>query len=82
MLEETINAERYKDILLNKVIPVMTQRRNQTRMYQQDGAPPRWARQVREVLNSRMKSRWIGRDGPIPWPPRSPDLSVETFSGL
>jgi len=30
---------------------------------------------VTDVLNERFPDAWIGRGGPIPWPPRSPDLS-------
>jgi len=31
------------------------------------------------VLNERFPDAWIGRGGPIPWPPRSPDLSPLEF---
>jgi len=31
---------------------------------------------VTDVLNERFPDAWIGRGGPIPWPPRSPDLSL------
>ena len=41
----------------------------------QDGAPPHFSRFVTDVLNERFPDAWIGRGGPIPWPPRSPDLS-------
>ena len=40
-------------------------------VFQQDGAPPHWGKQVREFLNATFPNRWIGRDGPTPWPPRS-----------
>jgi hypothetical protein len=43
--------------------------------FQQDGAPPHWSHHVRALLNQVFPSRWIGRDGPIAWPPRSPDLT-------
>jgi hypothetical protein len=43
--------------------------------FQQDGAPPHWALTVRDWLNRHFDERWIGRDGPIRWPPRSPDLT-------
>jgi len=35
---------------------------------------------VTGVLNERSLDAWIGRGGPIPWPPRSPDLSPLDFS--
>ena len=42
---------------------------------QQDGAPPHWGSHVRRFLDATFPSRWIGRDGPTPWPPRSPDIT-------
>jgi hypothetical protein len=30
---------------------------------------------VRRSLNATFQDRWIGRGGPIRWPPRSPDLT-------
>jgi len=41
----------------------------------QDGAPPHSSYFVTDVLNERFPDARIGRGGPIPWPPRSPDLS-------
>ena len=40
-----------------------------------DGAPPHFSVDVRRLLNNRFRDRWIGRGGPILWPPRSPDLN-------
>lgn len=47
--------------------------------FQQDGAPAHWAVNVRHLLDRQYPDRWIGRDGPIPWPPRSPDLNPLDF---
>ena len=44
-------------------------------IFMQDGAPPHFSCFVTDVLNERFPDVWIGRGGPIPWPPRSPDLS-------
>jgi len=35
--------------------------------------------QVREFLHQKFPVRWIGKDGPIPWPPRSPDITSLDF---
>ncbi|GFV38866.1 uncharacterized protein TNCV_2814821 [Trichonephila clavipes] len=43
--------------------------------FQQDRAPSHYARHVREHLDRTFPNRWIGRGGPVAWPPRSPDLS-------
>lgn len=47
--------------------------------YQQDGAPPHYARDVRDFLNGEYGNRWIGRGGPVAWPARSPDLTPCDF---
>jgi hypothetical protein len=31
------------------------------------------------ALNEKFPNAWIGRGGPIPWPPRSPDLTPVDF---
>jgi len=30
-------------------------------------------------LDAEFPNRWIGRDGPTPWPPRSPDITPLDF---
>ena len=49
-------------------------------IFMQDGAPPHSSCFVTDVLNERFPDAWIGRDGPIPWPPRSPNFSPLDFS--
>ena len=34
---------------------------------------------VRQFLNDTFPKRWIGRDGPTPWPPRFPDITPLDF---
>ncbi|KAJ8955873.1 hypothetical protein NQ318_005421, partial [Aromia moschata] len=58
-------------------LPVLDYR---TRMFfQQDGCPAHHGVTVRNYFNSEFNERWIGRDGPILWPPRSPDLTILDF---
>jgi hypothetical protein len=38
-----------------------------------------WSLDVRRALNATFPSRWIGRDGPTDWPPRSPDIMQLDF---
>ena len=40
---------------------------------QHDGAPPHYAL-CSQVMYEIFDEKWIGRDGPVAWPPRSPDL--------
>ena len=49
----------------------------------QDGAPTHWGLMVRDFLNETFPNRWIGKSGPTPWPPRSPDIiSLDFFCGV
>ncbi|KAI2652616.1 Transposable element Tc3 transposase [Labeo rohita] len=47
--------------------------------FQQDGAPPHYGCQVRAFLDEQFPEKWIGRRGPVEWPPRSPDLTPLDF---
>jgi hypothetical protein len=47
--------------------------------FQQDGAPPHFALVARPVVDEKYPNRWIGRGGPVTWPPRSPDLTPMDF---
>ena len=46
---------------------------------QQDGAPNHNSGLVRPFLDNNFRQRWIGTNGPVRWPPRSPDLSILDF---
>lgn len=50
------------------------------RMYfMHDGAPAHFSILARNWLDANYPGRWIGRNGPINWPPRSPDLNALDF---
>jgi hypothetical protein len=75
--EQTVTAMTYLDMLQ---LYLLSQLEDQTNVvFQQDGAPPHWARIVREFLDMHFRGRWVGRDGPIPWPPRSHDITPLHF---
>ena len=76
---ETMNSDRYCQILENKVIPYFQRPENQRKFFQQDGAPPHFSLAARDLLNHHLPRRWIGRRGYTEWPPRSPDLTVCDF---
>lgn len=75
-------AQKYEAMLCDDIVPAV---RNifdpdfDSVWFQQDGAPPHFALQVRNFLNNTFPERWIGRRGAIEWPPRSPDLSPLDF---
>lgn len=47
--------------------------------FQQDGHPAHHAVVVRGFSDLFFPNKWIGRGGPILWPPRSPDLTPQDF---
>jgi hypothetical protein len=80
--ERTVTAITYLDILENYAIPQLQQAEEEwghELRFQQDGAPPHWGLIVRECLDRVFPGRWIGRGGPVSWPPRSPDLTPPDF---
>jgi hypothetical protein len=48
-------------------------------LFQQDGTPHNYLREVREYFTTRFQGPWIGRVAPITWPPRFPDLTRLIF---
>jgi hypothetical protein len=44
-----------------------------------DGAPPHFSQITRQYLNDHFLGKWIGRNEPVAWPPRSPDLNPIDF---
>ena len=46
---------------------------------QHDGTPPHYALCSRHVINEIFDEKWIGRGGPVAWPPRSPDLTSPDY---
>jgi hypothetical protein len=48
-------------------------------IFQQDGAPPHFHRDVTTFLDETFPGRWVGRGGPTAWPPRSPELTTLDF---
>ena len=76
----TVNQENYLDMLGDYLLPEMHSKGLLPGVFfQQDGAPPHWGRSVRDWLDETFPGTWIGRGGPIPWPPRSPDLTPPDF---
>lgn len=78
LLPTRLHGSHYR-IFLEEVLPELLQDvptvvRNQM-WFQHDGAPAHFKVVVRNYLDASFAGRWIGRGGPVRWPPRSPDLS-------
>jgi hypothetical protein len=71
--EQTINVNTYLDMMQLYAVP------QPHIILQEDGASSHWGLQVRVCLDRTFPGTWIGRDGPMPWPPRSPDITPLDF---
>lgn len=81
-IPDRLNGENYLHFLredLNGLLLDVDLDSCRDMIFQNDGAPRHYARNVREHLNQRLGDKWIGRGGPITWPPRSPDLNPIDF---
>lgn len=75
---ETVNGERYLEMLQQQLLPKLDEVGYKPTWFQQDGAPPHYAVRVRNWLNQTFDN-WIGRRGKVEWAPRSPDLTPLDF---
>lgn len=79
IFEETLNAARYEQFLRTQLLNYLEDlplARLRELWWQQDGAPPHNAREVVNILNNYFPNKWIGNNGFVRWPARSPDMSV------
>jgi len=80
IFDTNVTGASYLKMLETFAVPQVMQIADHNQFYwQQDGAPPHWAINVRNFLNATFGERWIGRSGPIQRPPRSPDLTPCDF---
>ena len=78
--EENVNGKTYLDMLQNYMVPIIETRSNFHELwYQHVDAPAHYSKDVSIFLDQIFSNRWIGRRGPIEWPPRSPDLNPLDF---
>lgn len=78
--DRTVRGENYLEMLQNQIVPALRELNYDPLniVFQQDGAPPHFRRIVTDWLDNNMPN-WIGRGGPVLWPPRSPDLTPLDF---
>jgi hypothetical protein len=81
-LPDKLSAQRYGDFL-KTVLPGLLQHLPPAVMqrlwFKHDGAPAHYGEDIRQCLKATHTGRWIGRGGPISWPPRLPDLTPMDF---
>lgn len=75
----TVNTERYSDMLVTFALPALDEYVNENTLFQQDGATSHTANISMDLLRLAFPGRLISRNGDIPWPARSPDLTAPDF---
>lgn len=85
-IDGTLNGQKYLQFLqthLTEFLDNLPMIQNVNCWYQNDGAPAHNTLPVQEFLNNNFGAQWIGRNGPVAWPPRSPDLNpLDYFFGV
>jgi hypothetical protein len=59
--------------------PILEEKSPDDMLIQQDGTPSHFHKEVTDFLHRKFPEKWIGRGGPVNWPPRSPDLTPLDF---
>lgn len=82
-LEDTLTAQSYTENILHGAVSDLAcdlpLRALQGMWFQHDGAPAHFSSRARRWLDDSFPDQWIGRGGPMFWPPRSPDLTPLDF---
>lgn len=81
-LPDRLNGQNYRNFLENDLPTLLDDVPLETRRdlwFMHDGAPAHFSHVARDYLNNTFPNRWIGRGGPIAWPPRSPDCTPIDF---
>lgn len=71
---ENVTGTTYKRMLRYFLFPKLRDY-PEDMIFQQDGAPPHFAIEVRQYLDRKLPEHWMGRGGSISWPAYSPDLT-------
>lgn len=87
LLPDILNGQNYLEFLEEEFQEAMEEAvapNHRPRIwFQHDGAPAHYSALVRDHLNRTFPGQWIGRGGPVRWPPRSPDLNpLDFFYGV
>lgn len=77
-----LNGPRYIEFLSEALADCLEDfplAQRQQLYFQHDGAPPHNSGPVADLLQLYFPNKWIGNNGPIMWPARSPDLTPLDF---
>lgn len=73
-----LTGDQYADFIRN-ILPTFLEELpldlRQSMWFQHDGCPAHYSLAARRAVDQTFPQKWIGRGGPVAWPPRSPDLN-------
>lgn len=81
-LPDILDGPNYLQFLTNDLPELLEEvfQEDAAIVFQHDGCPAHWSLDARDWLNNAFPNAWIGRHpAPIPWPPRSPDITPLDF---
>lgn len=81
-IDGNLNGNKYRNLLENELpdlLEDLSLELRQNMWFQHDGCPAHYSVLARQVLDRDFNGRWIGREGPVNWPARSPDLTSADF---
>ena len=76
-LDGKLKGTKYVDFMSTRLHEILEEVTVDIRLrmrFMRDGAPPHFIGVTKRPLNQNFANKWIGREGPIPWPDRSPNL--------
>ena len=76
---ESLTDEHYVSLLQECFVPSLNKEQLETMVFQHDDAPIHASIHAKLLLDKIFCQRWIGTQGPIRWPEKSPDLSPCDF---
>ena len=82
LFEVRLTGQVYANFMQNRLSQLMEDVPLHVRMnmwIEDDGASPLHALCSRQVMSEIFDEKWIGRGGPVAWPPRSPDLTSPDY---
>lgn len=80
-LPVTVNGSRYREILETFFLPELRRKKVPFHKiwFQQEGATAHTASKTIDLLKRHFGQRVVSKNGPVNWPPRSPDLTAPDF---
>jgi len=75
IIDGNLNGERYVNLLTEVMDEIPLETLRSIRWFMQDGCAAHNSAVARDFLDTNFPNCWVGTNGPVRWPPRSPCLN-------